>query len=129
MTPFVIAEIREKIRQLGFGEADAVGDLCYIAYREMMDRWNTSPRWTTIHYIRKEFVTQPKESAFLKQVQTELVSKAKIEFAGFVRSDGQPYKFDWADLETAAALAFDVFMHFHGIEYEKKKREENGDIF
>jgi len=120
MTPFILDDIRKRITELGFGEADAVGDLCFIAYREMMDRWNANPRWTTIHYIRKEFVTMPLQSEFLRKVAYDLGAKYS--------KDGILAKFDEADIVTAAALAFDVFMHFHGIEYEKKKREENGDI-
>jgi len=56
MSPFVQEDVRKTIREFGFGEADAVGDLCFIVYSEMMRRWAESPRWTTIHYIRKEFV-------------------------------------------------------------------------
>lgn len=121
MSPFVIADIREKIRQLGFGEADAVGDLCFIAYREIMDRWNASPRWTTIHYIKKEFVTQALQSDFLRKIAMDLGIKYS--------KDGVLAKFDEADIVTASSLAFDVFMAFHGIPYEIKKKEENGDIF
>lgn len=120
MTPFILDDIRKKIKELGFGEADAVGDLCFIVYREIMDRWNANPRWTTIHYLRKEFVTQALQSEFLRKVAYDLGIKYS--------KDGKLAKFDEADIVTAAALAFDVFMHFHGIEYEKKKREENGDI-
>ncbi len=32
------------------------------------------------------------------------------------------------DEEAAAALAWDVFFALHVLEYERKKREENGDI-
>lgn len=122
MTPFVIEDVRAKIRSLGFGEADAVGDLCFIVYDEMMKRWNASPRWTTIHYMRKEFVTAALHSEFLKALAFSLCEKGKYLFPA------TPTKFDQDDIITAAALAFDVFMHFHGIEYEKKKRDENGDI-
>lgn len=120
MTPFVVEDIRKKIRELGFHEADAVGDLCFISYREMMDRWNASPRWTTIHYIKKEFVTQALQSEFLRKIASDLGTKYS--------KDGVLAKFDEADIVTAASLAFDVFMAFHGIPYEIKKRDENGDI-
>lgn len=147
MSPFVLEEIRAKIRELGFGESDAVGDLCFIVYAEMMRRWNESPRWTTIHYLKKEFVRNQETSEFLQKVRMDLALKAKLAIPGifvtaaqikdvsfsttsssFLEPTGVEYKFDTEDLYTAADLAFEVFMHFHGIEYEKKKREENGDI-
>jgi len=107
--PFILEEIRKILKDLGISKADAVGDLCYIVYVEMMRRWNASPRWTTIHYMKREFVKYPDKSEFLLNVKTEV-------------------KHDWEDVTTAAELAFDVFFHFHGIKYEEKKRAENGDI-
>ena len=38
----------------------APGDLCYIHYKKMVDKWKTNPRWTTAHEIFKEVEdTQP----------------------------------------------------------------------
>ena len=122
MSPFILEDIRKRIRELGFGEADAVGDLCFIVYAEMMRRWNEAPRWTTIHYIKKEFVTQALASEFLRKVAKSLSDSGKYSKTGLMA------KFDEADITTAASLAFDVFMAFHGIPYEIKKKEENGDI-
>ena len=123
MSPFILEEIRKRIRELGFGEADAVGDLCFIAYAEMMRRWAESPRWTTIHYIKKEFVTQALKSEFLLGVARDLSTAGKYSKSGAMA------KFDEDDIVTASSLAFDVFMAFHGIPYEIKKKQENGDIF
>jgi hypothetical protein len=125
MSPFVIEEIRKRIIELGFKEADAVGDLCFIVYAELMRRWNESPRWTTIHYLKKEFVRDAAGSAFLKKVEEELIAAGKMEDC----TCDEAKKFDLLDLFTASELAFDVFMAFHGIPYEIKKKEENGDIF
>lgn len=127
MTPFVVEEIRKKITDLGFGVSDAVGDLCFIFYKEMMRRWNESPRWTTIHSLKKEFVRGSHMSPYIHGVVKELSDNGKLLNAA---SFDTPVlgKFDIEDVLTASELAFDVFMAFHGIEYEKKKREENGDI-
>ena len=121
MSPFVIEDVRKKILELGFGEADAVGDLCFIVYFEMMRRWNENPRWTTIHYMRKEFVTLALQSEFLRKIATDLGIK-------YGKNTVPLTKFDEADIVTASALAFDVFMAFHGIPYEVQKKQENGDI-
>jgi hypothetical protein len=122
--PFVIEEIRKKIKELGVGEADAVGDLCYIIYVEMMRRWNESPRWTTIHYLKKEFVMDRAGSEFLKKVEQDLITAGKINNCTCDESK----KFDLLDLFTASDLAFDVFFYRHTIPYEDKKCSENGDI-
>ena len=32
------------------------GDRCYEHYKEMVDKWNKEPRWTTAHTIAKDIV-------------------------------------------------------------------------
>jgi hypothetical protein len=31
----------------------AVGDLCYLEYKKLIDAWNMDPRWTNAHNITK----------------------------------------------------------------------------
>lgn len=118
--PFVLEDIRRVLKQFGFGAADAVGDLCCIVYTEMVRRWNENPRWTTAHYIKKEFVRDPKNPKykFLVSIGTELTIKGKMS----------KEKFDYEDVFTAASLAWDVFFMKYVWPYELKKIEENGDI-
>lgn len=47
--PFVKQECRAKGHT-----ACAVGDLCYVEYKKLIDRWNEDPRWTTAHNIAKD---------------------------------------------------------------------------
>jgi hypothetical protein len=117
MSPFVVEDVRKKIIELGFGEADAVGDLCFIVYTEMMKRWNESPRWTTIHFLKKDFVTNAGANKFLFNLAKDLLDANKY-----------PTKFDEADVITASSLAFDVFFYRHAQPYEDQKCLENGDI-
>jgi signal recognition particle subunit SEC65 len=118
--PFVAHEIREALKQLGFGVADAVGDICCAVYTEMLRRWKENPRWTTAHYIKKEFVRDPKNPKykFLTKIGTDLTLNGKMT----------PTKFDYEDVFTAASLAWDVFFMKYVWPYELDKIKSNGDI-
>lgn len=107
--PFILKEKRQPLLD-GTAEPEAPGDLCFIVYNEMMDRWRKSPSWTTIHKLHREFVYNPEGSLFLREVYLHHSA------------------IDLIDLKVAAALAFDVFFGFYGMDYEEKKRRENGDI-
>lgn len=53
--PFIRASRRYVIDKGGLG-LDGLGviepgDRCYVFYKEMVDKWKASPRWTTAHYI------------------------------------------------------------------------------
>lgn len=54
--PFITQERRDAIREGTLTEWQP-GDYCYAAYKEMVEKWKTNPRWTTAHNIYKE-VTQ-----------------------------------------------------------------------
>jgi hypothetical protein len=74
------------------------GDLCYIYYVSLVDAWKKEPRWTTAHNLFKKMVFQD-----LARPMSE-------------------------DMITAAQLAWQVFFQLYVMEYEKVKRQENGDI-
>ena len=100
----------------------------------MMIAWKANPRWTTAHNI-------------YKKMRQEL-QNANVEFTiplDFIRSQNLPGTFNekhivsawashpgyianWDDLVVAYALAWQVFFNLHVMEYERKKREENGDV-
>jgi len=122
--PFIEKSQRERIEKIGFGEIEKVGDLCFVIYTEMMRRWNKSPCWTTIHFLKKEFVRDPAGSEFLKKVESDLIITSKLENC----TCDEKKRFDLLDLYTAAELAFDVFFYRHAIPYEDKKCAKNGDI-
>lgn len=120
--PFVTQEIRALLKAIGPGLSDAVGDLCCVIYTEMMRRWKESPRWTTAHYMKKEFVLEPKNSKyrFLRTIGDELTTYGKLS--------NPAAKFDYNDIFTAASLAWDVFFIKYIWPYELQKIQENGDI-
>jgi len=89
---------RKEIDEKGLNACTSVGDICYYYYREMVDRWNIEPRWTTAHNIYRE------------------VKYSSID--GRVTSDEN----------VACELAWQVFFQLHVMPYEFKKRDENGDI-
>lgn len=76
------------------------GHQCYIYYKDMMDRWRASRRWTTAHNIFEEIV-------------------AKV-----TRIPRMASNFDIA----AHFLAFLVFFIKHVMKYEDEKEQENGTI-
>lgn len=112
--PFIVIPKRDEIAEAGYGAAQQAGDLCFIFYHEIMCRWFQSPRWTTIHALKKEYVIAPVESKHIAEVLAEM------------RSHGHPFFEE--DVYTAAALAFDVFFHYYAMPYEDDKKAVNGDI-
>lgn len=118
--PFVVDQVRDEIAKQGYHAAAQVGDLCYIFYHEMLLKYLEKPRWTTIHGLKKTYVINPKGDPHIREVGDELTKVGRLY--------GYDQKFDYNDLFTAAALAFDVFFWFYALPYEEKKREENGDI-
>ena len=57
--PFILQERRDRITCEGLNSVMPVqpGDLCYVYYKVMVNRWNASPRWTTAHELFKEVIT------------------------------------------------------------------------
>ena len=54
--PFITQERRKIIDEQGLEGLDVIqpGDLCYVYYKQMVDRWKANPRWTTAHRIYKD---------------------------------------------------------------------------
>jgi hypothetical protein len=104
--PFITKDRREIIDTIGLdGFTDAggephvqPGDLCYIFYKEMVERWRAAPRWTTAHEIYKNMILRP-----------SLHSMS-------------------LDYMVAQWLAWEVFFTKYIMPYELQKIEENGDI-
>ena len=74
------------------------GDLCYCYYKVMVNRWKAEPRWTTAHTLFKEMLF------------TEMAKPLS------------------QDHICAMQLAWQVFFQIYVMDYEQKKRRENGDI-
>lgn len=50
--PFITQKRRKLLARDGLNPIKfEPGDLCYIAYKRMVDEWKKNPRWTTIHRI------------------------------------------------------------------------------
>lgn len=98
--PFIIPERRLLIAHNLLDEPQP-GDLCYVRYKEMMDMWRKNRRWTTAHDI-------------FKRMTVILASPEACPLT--------------ADQAAAYQLAWQVFFNLHVLEYEKLKRQENGDI-
>ena len=90
--PFVDQEYRDN------PDMEIPGDRCYLLYKELLDEWENSPRWTTVDTMLNDFLNNVDQGKVPKRHR------------------------------AAAILAFMVFFQLHVIPYELKKREENGDI-
>ena len=108
--PFVpVTPNREAIDKDGLNACKSVGDVCYFYYRQMMDEWNREPRWTTAHIIYRR----------LGDIQPTLAETSCLWLNGKLSKD---------DYMVAESLAWQVFFNLHVMNYEHKKRAENGDI-
>ena len=94
--PFISPESRW-ILESG-AEPETVGDICYLYYKPMMQRWNETRRWTTAHNIYKEWAVK--------------------------RTDPQMKE----DEIVAGDLAWQVFFAMEVMPYELAQREKNGDV-
>lgn len=64
--PFIKQELRQPLLT-GQIKPQAVGELCFLRYADMMEKWKDQPRWTTIHNMCKEAMcmNDMQASAFL----------------------------------------------------------------
>lgn len=88
------------------GSPESVGDLCYLAYKEMIKRWRKEPRWTTAHNIYKDVRTN------------------RLYFG----LEGMPDNISDLDEKLAQELACKVFFQKVVMPYEDLKEKENGRI-
>ena len=58
--PFIVQDLREKLDNSPWF-ADKPGELCYLYYKEMVDRWRANPRWTTAHEIFRNMIDDTPE--------------------------------------------------------------------
>lgn len=102
--PFVTQKRRKALEN--HEAPESYGDVCYTAYKCMVEEWKLEPRWTTAHRIYRD--------------------RMKIKLYG--NTIGQPELFTWLDAETAIDLAWQVFFQIYIMPYEIEKRSQNGDI-
>jgi len=112
--PFVGTE-RGKLLVEGRVLPRKVGDLCAMAYTPIIRAWRKSPRWTTVHKTIKPSLSLI-ESALRKRIKDIVTIHPEITF------DPE------FDAKYATELAYEVFFGLYVLDYERKKREENGDI-
>lgn len=55
--PFIKKERRELIDSGEMPDIIQPGDLCYMYYKPMVEKWREEPRWTTAHEIFKSLFT------------------------------------------------------------------------
>ena len=101
--PFITPQDRLRVEIEG---PRTVGDLCYIAYKEMVQQWKENPRWTTAHTIYRS-----------------LHRSSPIDRMTYNHS-----YFEWTDGEMAVDLAWQVFFQNYVMPYEREKEKENGTI-
>ena len=105
--PFSTPEDRKKMNKKRIEEFDYsdnikdinVGDRCYYFYKQMVELFNHSRRWTTAHNIYKAMISE-----------TECANHYST------------------DTKRAYELAWQVFFQLHVMPYELEKQKENGDI-
>jgi hypothetical protein len=88
------------------GSPETVGDLCYLAYQQMIGRWRAEPRWTTAHDIKR------------------CVNDGTYHYLLMTFSD----RFPDGDYKAAAQLAWEVFFADEVMAYEREKKLDNGAI-
>ncbi len=87
------------------------GDLNYAITLVLLAYWRESPHYQTIHNLRKMFVIDPKNNPLLQQMRRDMAETFTV-----------------ADIYAAAANAYQEFSDRIVKKYEKKKRDENGDL-
>lgn len=87
------------------------GELNYLLTLVLIECFKKVPSYDTLHILRRDFVTRPKENQFLQTLRSKLADR-----------------FTTADIYTAAAEAFFEFRIRVGVAYEEKKIELNGDL-
>lgn len=92
-------------------EPTTVGDLCWLFANWALLKYNESPKWTTIHMIRR---------ALRNVYHTEETSMLVMNYCK---------NFERADIETAADLAFFQFNEWIVNPHEALKAQENGNCF
>lgn len=108
--PYVESASRLRIENSLDG-VQTVGDLNYLLTTLILKMWNAKPSYATIHDLRKELVTEPKQSRYLNTLRAELADRFTV-----------------GDVYTASALAFEEFYQRVGRLYEAMKCRENGDV-
>lgn len=80
--PFVKQDLRAPLIT-GDIKPQAVGDLCFLEYSELMQKWRNNPRWTTIHNMLKDrFGLSDNQTA------------AFLAFLEFYFNHGHPYEIE-----------------------------------
>lgn len=80
--PFVKQDLRAPLLT-GDIQPKAVGDLCFLAYSQIMDAWRKDPRWTTIHNQFKVMTGMNDNNA-----------AAFLAFLEFYFNHGHPYEIE-----------------------------------
>lgn len=107
--PFVTQKRRDAIdNETGDMLPLAVGDRCYIFYKEMVRKWKENPRWTTAHEIYKELCKE------------EIPHVDHYELGHIEHGNWEDY--------TAKQLAWQVFFQWYVVPYEREKEKINGSI-
>lgn len=87
------------------------GDLCALAYKPMVEKWNANPSWTTWSRIRLEVY-----DGTWKRVHLDS------------RKETWSPLFTDAETQNQAEAAADVFYDLYISSYEQMKLKENGDV-
>lgn len=97
--PFIKPDRRELIKKKGLSGLDSVqpGDICYVHYKKMVEKWKEKPSWTTAHEIYKDMINST-------------------------------FRYKRTDDTASKELAWQMFLVFYVLNYELKKRKENGGI-
>ena len=81
--PFIKQEIRNALAMGASPETS--GDLCYIEYKEMVDTWRVTPRWTTAHNIYKRLLRD-------RNIDADLQTARELAWQVFFQLYVMPYE-------------------------------------
>jgi len=101
----------------------AVGDWCYYYYKPMVDAFKKERRWTTAHNIHIEMRIAVLAMQSQVEEASSLIENSPIQVDEYYRKIGE-----CEDKITAYELAYSVFFNIYVMDYEREKRELNGNI-
>ncbi len=89
------------------------GDMNYLFTLAIIRVWEQTPRYKTIHNLRKACYHEPQSIAHIYTIECRLLA----------------LNVDRLDIKIARELAFNEFMRRIGSVYEEEKRVANGDVY
>ena len=106
-------EARKDFVDYNPGKTHEPGDWNYLFTLAILRVWELTPKYKTIHLLRKACYYEPQSVAHIYAIEQRLLN----------------INVDRLDIKVSSELAFNEFMRRIGNKYEDKKIKENGDVY